>query len=241
MSNHNCYICKPFKRMRFIAAVIFLFSVSLVKAQTYEAGLFIGGSNYIGDVGKTTYISPNDLAVGAIFKWNISKRYSWRASAIYSKISAFDVNSKDTSRQERGYEFENTLKELSIGLEFNFLDFNLHKMRKVISPYLYTGATYTFYDDLYFQGGVVEKNSSRATLAIPMTLGVKTNLTSYLVLGAEIGARYTFTDNLDGSNPKSDALQNNRFGNVLSDDWYVFSGVTLTYTFGRKPCYDCID
>ncbi|MDX1317352.1 MAG: DUF6089 family protein, partial [Xanthomarina gelatinilytica] len=21
------------------------------------------------------------------------------------------------------------------------------------------------------------------------------------------------------------------------NDWYMFTGVTLTYTFGRKPCY----
>ena len=28
-----------------------------------------------------------------------------------------------------------------------------------------------------------------------------------------------------------------RFGNFNNNDWYVFSGFTLTYTFGRKPCY----
>ena len=212
-----------------------------VKAQTYEAGLFLGGSNYIGDIGKTNYIAPNNIAVGGIFKWNISKRYSWRASAIYSKISAFDVDSDMQARIERGYEFENTLKEISAGLEFNFLDFNLHKMRKVFTPYLYTGVTYTFYESQYFQGGIAQKNGNRATFAIPMTLGVKTNIFTYLVLGAEVGARYTFTDNLDGSNPENETLRNLRFGNVFSDDWYVFSGVTLTYTFGRKPCYDCFD
>ena len=28
-----------------------------------------------------------------------------------------------------------------------------------------------------------------------------------------------------------------RFGNLNNNDWYVFSGITLTYTFGEKPCY----
>ncbi|MEO9560182.1 MAG: DUF6089 family protein, partial [Nonlabens ulvanivorans] len=45
----------------------------------------------------------------------------------------------------------------------------------------------------------------------------------------------TFTDNLDGSN--NEDFENVRFGNINNNDWYVFSGVTLTYAFGRKPCY----
>jgi hypothetical protein len=55
----------------------------------------------------------------------------------------------------------------------------------------------------------------------------------------EIGARYTFTDNLDGSNPDTGLANNEslKFGNINSDDWYVFTGMTLTFTFGRQPCY----
>jgi hypothetical protein len=56
----------------------------------------------------------------------------------------------------------------------------------------------------------------------------------------EIGARYTFTDNLDGSNPKNKNFETLKFGNLNSKDWYVFSGVTLTYTFGKNPCF-CAD
>jgi hypothetical protein len=67
-----------------------------------------------------------------------------------------------------------------------------------------------------------------------MTLGIKSNVSRHIVLGLEVGARYTFTDNLDGSNPKDNTL---RFGNINNNDWYVFSGFTLSYTFGRKPCY----
>ena len=28
-----------------------------------------------------------------------------------------------------------------------------------------------------------------------------------------------------------------KFGNTNNKDWYVFTGFTLTYTFGNKPCY----
>ena len=73
-----------------------------------------------------------------------------------------------------------------------------------------------------------------------MTVGVKSNITKHLILGAEIGARYTFTDNIDGSNPDNENLQTLKFGNINNNDWYLFSGFTLTYTFGEKPCY-CAD
>jgi hypothetical protein len=74
-----------------------------------------------------------------------------------------------------------------------------------------------------------------------MTLGFKLRINDILILGAEVGARYTFTDNLDGSNPEGSNFEQFRFGNYLSDDWYVFSGITVTYTFGRKPCADCFE
>ena len=76
-----------------------------------------------------------------------------------------------------------------------------------------------------------------------MAIGVKGKISSRFILAAEIGARYTFTDNLDGSNPNTLLPNNNnlKFGNIFSDDWYVFSGLTLTYTFGERPCYSCFD
>ena len=73
-----------------------------------------------------------------------------------------------------------------------------------------------------------------------MALGFKTNILGYFILGAEIGARYTFSDEIDGSIPDSEFRQQFRFGNINNNDWYVFSGITLTYTFGVKPCY-CVD
>jgi hypothetical protein len=68
-----------------------------------------------------------------------------------------------------------------------------------------------------------------------MTLGMKSNISPHIILALEVGARYTFTDNLDGSNPKDESLT--KFGNINNNDWYVFSGLSLTYTFGNKPCY----
>lgn len=216
--------------------------IGLVNAQTYEIGVFAGGANTIGDVGRTNFILPSGPAFGGLFKWNISKRYAWRASAYYGSYTADDSKSGFASREQRGYKIDNSILEFSAGLEFNFVDYNLHKLGSAFTPYLYTGVTYFRYDFNYFDAQQVQDIGQKdGSFAIPMTVGAKYRLNQFLILGAEIGARYTFTDNLDGSNPEGSNFEQFRFGNILSDDWYVFSGLTLTYTFGRKPCQDCFE
>ena len=218
--------------------LFFLLFFFTMNAQIHEVGVFVGGSNYVGDVGLTTYISPNDPTLGILYKWNKSPRHSYRFSYTQSKISANDLDSKEPSRNQRGYRFENSIKEVSLGLEFNFFDFNLHEVKRKLTPYVYSGISYFRYDELYVSSGETVKDSGTGSFAIPMTLGIKSNVSPHIVLGLEVGARYTLTDNLDGSNPKDENWL--KFGNINNNDWYVFSGLTLTYTFGDKPCY-CVE
>lgn len=228
--------------MKTFVHVLFLAVSMQLCGQTYEVGLFGGGLNNIGDVGKTNYIAPSGLAFGGLFKWNISKRYAWRASILYGKFKAEDASSDLPSRRQRDYSMDNNVLEASAGLEFNFLEYNLHKLGPAMTPYLYTGLTYFRYGYYYFDGGELQDiNQKDGALAIPMTVGVKARLNTFIIVGAEVGARYTFTDNLDGSNPENSNFESFQFGNILSDDWYVFSGITVTYTFGRKPCTDCFE
>lgn len=219
--------------------VLILIAISVkTQAQINEVGIFAGGSNYIGDVGPTDYIAPQDLAVGVLYKWNRSPRHAYRASFTYANISSKDSESDMSGRRQRGYEFENSIKELSAGLEFSFFDFNLHEPDFKITPYVYSGLSYFWYSEQYINNGITYKEKdSKGSLAIPMVVGIKTNILENFIIGFEIGARYTFTDNLDGSNPENDSYDSLRFGNLNSNDWYVFSGFTLTYTFGDKPCY----
>jgi len=228
------------KNMRYLLAlVICVFGFLGSHSQTYEVGGFLGGANYIGDVGKTNYINPKDIAFGGIFKWNRSPRHSFRASLIYAEISADDLDSSEERRQQRGYSFENNLLELSVGIEYTFWEFNLHTGLPQTAPYLYTGLTIFGYDSLFRRRTEIVSFDRQTGIAIPMVVGLKTTLGTRFVLAGEIGARYTFTDNLDGSNPTG-TLENEpglEFGNINSTDWYVFTGITLTVEFGRKPCY----
>lgn len=228
--------------MKYFATVFLILSTTfLAHSQTYEIGGMIGGANYIGDVGKTNYINPNSLAVGGIFKWNRSPRHAFRGSIMVAKLKGDDSKSDESRRKQRGYSFENTVKEVSVGIEYSFWDFDVHAQKAISTPYLYTGLTYFMYNTLSKEENQnnITKYGGAGSFAIPMVIGFKANMGQNAMLGFEIGARYTFTDDLDGSNPVNDKVdfENLKFGNTNSDDWYVFTGVTVTFAFGRKPCY----
>ncbi|SFZ90837.1 hypothetical protein SAMN05428642_1011168 [Flaviramulus basaltis] len=224
-----------------IILTLSILSAHLSYSQINEIGVFVGGSNFIGDVGATDYISPNQLAIGGIYKWNRSKRHSYRASLIFSELEGIDVNSDDPRRIQRGYEFSSKIIEASIGMEFTFMDFDLHSGEKIGTPYLYTGLSVTNHDNHYFLNGTqTPENTSSWAYGIPMAIGFKTNFLGNLILGLEVGARYTFSDELDGSIPDAEFRQQYRFGNINNNDWYMFTGITLTYTFGENPCY-CVE
>ncbi|WP_299106939.1 DUF6089 family protein [uncultured Winogradskyella sp.] len=215
------------------------FIINTADAQIYEVGIFAGGSNFIGDVGSSKYIAPNQPAFGALVKWNRSPRHSFRASVIFTDLKGVDGKSDDARRVERGYEFNTSIIEISAGMEFTFLDFDLHTSGMKGTPYLYSGISVANHDNFYFSetGQIISENTNSWAFGIPMALGYKTNISNHLILAGEIGARYTFSDELDGSVPDGEFREQYSFGNTNNNDWYMFTGFTLTYTFGRRPCY----
>ncbi len=226
--------------MRYLTIfIIAVLSSTFCHSQIHEIGVFAGGSNFIGDIGSTKYISPNQPAFGGIYKWNRSPRHSFRFSFIFSDLEGIDAKSDDPRRIERDYEFTNSIIELSAGVEFTFLNFDLHQVGNKSTPYLYTGVTASSFDNYYFNNNDerISENTSSIAYGIPMIVGFKTTLTEKFIFAIEIGARYTFTDELDGNISEAESAQRFSFGNTNNNDWYVFTGATLTYTFGRKPCY----
>ena len=65
--------------------VIILFISMTVFSQNNEIGVFIGGSNYIGDIGPTTYIHPfsynlsTNAVVGIIFRKNLNEKNCFKS------------------------------------------------------------------------------------------------------------------------------------------------------------------
>lgn len=224
--------------MRYLLLIILsITSLNTTLAQIHEIGVYAGGSNFIGDVGATKYIAPNKPAFGGIYKWNRSRRHSYRVSGIFSTLEANDNDSNDPSRIERNFKFKNSIVEISAGMEFTFFEYNLHAGTPQSTPYLYTGIVFTKKDNFYLDSqGIKVLDESSFVYGIPMVLGYKFSLYKKIILALEIGARYTFSDNIDGSIPAS-GDKSIGFGNINNKDWYTFTGATLTYTFGKNPCF----
>jgi hypothetical protein len=217
--------------------IFFIFScISITtKAQLYEAGIFVGGSNYIGDIGSEYYIKPNSLMGGVIYKWNMNPRVAIRGTFTYAQINADDKDATNSERYYRGIGFSNTIKELAIGLEFNYFEYNLSDFRKTHTPYILLELAAFNYSIVTKETGVEQyEYGSNTSFAIPFGLGYKTKLGAGFAIAAEVRARYTFVDDIDYNNNNINSL---KFGNPNSNDWYVLCGISLVYTFGRPPCY----
>lgn len=225
--------------------VFCFFSAIITSAQFHEIGVFLGGSNYIGDVGTDRYLDPNELAYGVIYKWNVTERYSFRGGFTFTTLKENEFNNNEISRFRRSYKVENSLQEFTGGIEINFKEFNLHDPKLSFTPYVFYGLSYFRYDQFYLTpNGPTSPPSYNnfgkdEEIALPLIIGFKVNPNPFFVIGFEIGARYSLTDNLDGSNPQNQFANNleYKFGNIANNDWYIFTGITISFTFGDLPCY----
>jgi hypothetical protein len=215
-------------------AIWLLFSGSLT-AQRWEAGVFLGGANYAGDLALNIVPSETKPSAGLMGKYAFNEFFAFRQSLSYASISAKDSVSK--ANVTRNLSFTSDIFEMSSILEFNFENFGINVLSKSSTFYLFGGISVfyfnpkTVYADESFalqpmglEGQTLEggKKYSRVSIAVPMGVGYKFNLNRNFVLGVEASARRTYTDFLDdvsGEYPNLTDLENTqgRLPKTLSD------------------------
>ncbi len=219
---------------RFLLFVVFFTGLS-VNAQLYELGVLAGGSNYLGDVGRELYIYPSNYYIGGVFKHNVNQRFAIRVASTYTTLKANDAESSNEFRRNRDFKFENTILELSAGIEFNYWKFNIDNYNYTHTPYLlFEFVTILGVHEITVEDDGSRKSQHKIAYAIPFGVGYKFRLFRDVVMGFEIRGRYALTDSLDY---KSDKVRDSKLGDINTNDWYFFSGMQLTYQFGRPPCH----
>jgi hypothetical protein len=222
----------------FIVMLGVLFTTQIQAQLLNEIGVFVGGTNYSGDIGREYYVFPNKLGGSIIYKRNMNSRVSVRGAYSYLPIKADDQNSSNLIRQTRGpdgkgYRFNNTIHELSFGMEINFVDYDVLSRYEAATPYIFieiSGFKYNVAQDYL-------TTKYKISYAIPFGVGYKSKITDYLGYAVEIRGHYTFVDDLDYNDFNNSDLIKLRFGNPNTNDWYFFTGVSLTYSFGRPNCF----
>ena len=234
-------------KIKFFFVLIFFLSQSY--SQKNELGIFIGGSNYVGDVGPTTFINPNDIITGLLYKRNLNNRIALRGSVSYGTLYSSDfLPGSSANRIIRGHNFENKFADFNIGFEFNFKEFDIEDGSKQHTFYIHSGLSYflnKFNKDNYLvtvltPPGTPTPLPDVSDFSLPISVGLKFKpLEKRFTFGLEVSAHYSFTDDLDGSNK---IIENSNpglgpFGGNLSNDWYFFSVFKITYIFGKHKCY----
>lgn len=208
-------------------------------AQRHELGFLVGGVNYIGEIGRTQYFNPKHLGYGMIYKRNLTQRIGLRAQFSTGKFSANDIHATDLDRLARGLNFTNTYTAWGAGVEVNYVDLPIGEFGTSWTPFLHAGVQRMVVNELYFTPfeNTAFSHGKIMTVSVPFGVGVKFNIGQYWVIAAEVQPQFTFTDNLDGSFPNTEKQPSaRRFSTSLSSDWLVFSGISITYAFGRLPC-----
>ncbi|CAA0148481.1 DUF6089 family protein [Tenacibaculum maritimum] len=217
-------------------AILFTCLTSILFSQTHEIGFFLGGSNYIGDIGKTNFILPNKVAMGALYKYNLNPRVALRGTYSYLPISGNDLDADNLFRKQTRRRFKNTIHELAVGVEFNFFEYNISDHKKIFTPYILAEIAAFNYKspDTFNSNNNTVSLKNNFSYTIPLGIGIKGRLTDNVAIAFESIARFTFIDDLDYSTSRIPQLNFKGNGN----DWYVFTGISLVYSFGRPPCYN---
>lgn len=221
---------------RFIGPLICIFSFFLVNAQSgFEGGIFIGLCNYHGDlVDGAIELKESSIGYGFFTKYNVSSEFAVKANFYGGKLKGTDANSSQQGRVDRGLNFESTLYEIGISLEWFVLntfedDRATNYYNDKFNPFLFVGISVLNFNPVVgvnHEDAVVPEDFTVSNYngSVPMGVGFKYNLSKRSNMGLELGFRTAFTDLLDGVSER---------GNPDKNDWYMFAGLNFSFFFSR--------
>lgn len=221
------------KNILFLTLLLPIFTT--LKAQTWDLGIAMNGTNYQGDMVKPMLfkLEETNFSAGVIIRRHFSPRLSLRGNAFIGRITGDDKNYiQDEWRPQRGFSFKTMLLEFSLQAEYNLLKpLNEAGERRFAVPYVFGGVGFVGTDPIvnfnepnpmvaYLDIWLDQRNVTKTAIAFPVGLGVLFPLGSNSSLGVEFGARPILSDYIDGV---SEA------GNPNKNDWYLLGSLQFVY------------
>jgi hypothetical protein len=153
-----------------------------------------------------------------------------RAGVAIGSFQAEDRFSNDPLQQARDFSFRSTTSELTVDLEYNFLNYKATPKAKNWTPYVFAGI------GLFNYTNHVVK--SRGQLNFPLGVGFKYEIKRPWSVGVEFGTRFTTNDYLDGLGERTFGVTTNKLaqGNPALNDSYTYTAITVSYTFYKIFC-----
>lgn len=197
----------PYTRVIFFI-IISLLGISSAQAQTFELGLAGGGAGYIGDLNQDKPFEVSGMSAGGYIKLNVNPYWAVGLHYNYGKIKANDAKSENSQFRDRNLNFKSPLNEVSLQVDFNFLNYFAGGGTKKFTPYIFTGIGGFFYnpkaiyaDKEYTLSSYQTEGQSEAyrnyAMSIPYGVGVKFQLKDNWGVFSQIGYRTAYTDYID--------------------------------------------
>lgn len=203
-------------------------------AQKNELGGGLGALNYIGEA--SLFYNPVNLRPAAyvFYRRNLSPVVATRFALTVGNVQATERSSTPIG-DVRGATFNGLLTDVAITFEYNFFDYILNyldrKYARKYSPYLTAGICLYNFNSTSSESKAKDLNTN---IAIPLGIGIKYMVTDQWNLGAELVARKTFSDKLDGI--EGSTINGKMAYDPQDTDYYYFLGFNVSYTFFKVHC-----
>jgi len=199
------------RHLAIISGLLILHICSL-SAQTVgaEVGAQAGVSHYFGDINPDYGLSRPGLSAGILGRYSFNNRIAIKASLNYARVSGFDSDSDNEFQLRRNLDFKSDLLNGGFQLEFNFLPFVHGDRDRFFTPYLFGGASMTYFNpktklngtkyalrDFGTEGQDEGDEYNISTAGWLYGGGIKYSLNYHWSINVELAIHELFTDYLD--------------------------------------------
>jgi hypothetical protein len=212
--------------------IISTITIALFAQRKADFGVIGGTTFYLGEINQEKPFYRPGYHAGAIFRYNIDKRHSFRLKSVYAQVSGSDDDFDNFIVGRPATTFSTSLVNTAAQFEYNFFDYLTGNIAYDWTPYVYAGVGYS----LILSSGATTGLPANSHVNIPFGFGFKFNLGKRWSSGVEWTFNKTFSDRVDGVIPPIEASF------LYKNDWYNFVGLFITYKFFKFaadcPVYD---
>jgi hypothetical protein len=119
-------------------------SLNLFAQRGVEAGAWIAGVNYFGDLNTNLRLNRIGPAAGVGARFNFNERVCAKLSGNIGRIEAYDKDSPNLFERARNLHFRSVVADAGAQMEFNFLPYIHGSREENWTPYLFLGLGVTY-------------------------------------------------------------------------------------------------
>lgn len=212
------------KRFVIVTIILLIAGHKVFSQYRFEIGGHAGGTSYIGEANPTTLFGDMNPMYGAIVRYNNNYRYAIKANIFKGSVSGdISADNPNIPGLDNDLSFQTDYFDFGVNLEYNFFPYTREDEPKAspLSPYIFAGLGATFIP------------SGDAIANFPFGLGVKYMVTERINIGAELGMRKLFADNVE-NNSGIDNPANSNQSRFVNNDYYTNLSFFITFSFANR-------